>query len=182
VPDSEQKDLVNIRINQISELKKWAEKNTDYENISAYEAVKFFDSDKEDFSKDLESISKIYSDIVNYAKTKFKIGEYTAMEYSNVILLKKTKGEDIEKIRKQIESENSSLIKPSLTSSAKISKIQNTVLKLTEGLTEKEISQPKLIEKLIEFGEFNEKEAEEYINKSIKNGALVLTDSDNISL
>ena len=180
--DLERKNHANLRINQISELNEWAKKNTDFDKISAYEAVKFFDSDKENISKDLEIVNKIYFEINNHAKTQFKIGKYTAMEFANVILLKKTEGENIEKIREQIKSANSSLINPPLTLSAKISKIQNTVLKLTEGLTEKEISQSKLIEKLIELGEFNEKEAEEYINKSIKIGALTLSDSENISL
>jgi hypothetical protein len=46
---------------------------------------------------------KIYSDIVDFAESKFKIRKYTAMEYANVVLLRKTEGHNIEKIREQIQ-------------------------------------------------------------------------------
>ena len=97
------RDLSKERLDQITELEEWTKRNTEYNNISELQAVKFLDNGKENLGKDLEHVSKIYSDIVDFAESKFKIRKYTAMEYANVVLLRKTEGHNIEKIREQIQ-------------------------------------------------------------------------------
>jgi len=176
------RDYSKERPNQIAELAEWAKKNTDYNNVPPKEAIKFFDSDKENLAKDLEHVSKIYHDMVDWATSKFTIGKYTAMEYANVVLLKKTERNDIEKIRKQIEIESELLINPPLSKTSKTTIIQNTISEILKEISEQEASQAKLVEKLVHSGKFNEEEAIESIEKALKMGAITSSKPGYVTL
>jgi len=180
--DRIERDYSKERPNQIEELAGWAKKNTNYNNVSPREAIKFFDSDKENLAKDLEHVSKLYHEMVNWAQSKFTIGKYTAMEYANEVLLKKTEGIDIEKIRKQIEIESEFLINPPLSKTSKTTIIQNTISEILKETSEQEISQAKLVEKLVHSGKFKEEEAIESIEKAMKMGAITSSKPGYVTL
>lgn len=179
---SVERDPSKERLDQIADLEEWAKRNTIYDNISPLEIVKFFDSNKENLSKDLEHVSKMYFDMVEWTKSKFKLGKFTAMEYANAVLLRKTEGHDIEEMRSQIRAENVPLIRPILSNSAKISIMQDTVSQIMKETSESEIPQTKLVERLVNSGAFVKEEITEFIQNAVKMGALVTTKPGYLSI
>jgi len=177
-----EKNLAKERLNQISKLAEWAKKNTNYNNITPLEAIKFFDSDKENLSKDLVHVDEIYSTMIDWAKLRFKIGNYTAAEYANVILLKKTINQDIEKLRQQIKTENTSFPNQTLSNSEKISIIQKTISAMLKQTSDHEIPKTKLVERLVHDKIFSEEDATKFMEQAIKLGAIVTKKAGYLTL
>jgi len=175
-------DYYKERLNQIEELEEWAKRNTNYNKISSIEAIKFFDSDKENLSKDLEQINRIYSDMIDWSKSKFKIGNYTAMEHANIILLRRTDGHDIKKIREQLIIDNAPFTSITLSTTAKINIIQKTLSKILKDTSEQEAPNTKLVEWLVDSGNFKKEEAIEAIEKALKIGAITSPKPGYVSL
>jgi len=177
-----EKDLAKERLNQVSELAEWTKKNTNYNNITPLEAIKFFDSDKENFSKDLEHIDETYSNMIDWVKLRFKIGNYTAAEYANVVLLKKTESQDVEKIRQQIKTENTSLTSQTFSNAEKISIIQKTISEMLKKTSDHEIPKTKLVERLVHDKIFSEEDATKFMEQAIKLGAIVTKKAGYVTL
>jgi len=178
----EEKDLAKERLNQISELAEWAKKNTNYNNITPLKTIKFFDSDKENLSKDLEHVDETFSNMTDWAKLRFKIGNYTAAEYANVVLLKKTESQDVERIRQQIKTENTLLARPVFSNAEKISIIQKTISEMLKKISGHEIPQTKLVERLVHDEIFSEEDASKFIEQAVKLGAIVTNKSGYLTL
>jgi len=182
ISQEEEKDLAKERLNQILELAEWTKKNTNYNNITPLEAIKFFDSDKENLSKDLGHVDETYSNMIDWVKLRFKIGNYTAAEYADVVLLKKTESQDAERIRQQIRTENSSLTRPVFSNAAKISIIQKTISEMLKKTSGHEIPQTKLVERLVHDEIFSEEDATKFIEQAVKLGAIVTKKSGYLTL
>jgi len=120
--------------------------------------------------------------MVNWVKSKFQIGKYIALEYADTVLLKKTEGHDIQKLREMISNENATLVNLPLSRTAKTSIIQNTISEILEQTSEQEVLQVTLIEKLVNSGKFNEKDAVESVEKALKIGALSMTKPGYVGL
>jgi len=178
----EEKNLAKERLNQILELAEWAKKNTNYNNITPLEAIKFFDSDKENLSKDLVHVDETFSNMTDWAKFRFKIGNYTAAEYANVVLLKKTESQDVERIRQQIKTENTSFPNQTLSNSEKISIIQKTISEMLKKTPDHGIPQTKLVERLVHDEIFSEEDATKFIEQAVKLGAIVTKKSGYLTL
>jgi len=116
-------DYAEERLKQILELFQWCNNNIDFQKITPNDAIKLFDGDKENLDKDLEHLYKIYFEIVEYAKLKFKIGKFTAMEFTNTVLLKKIESHDIQNIRDEIKKDSIQLINPSFTKTEKVTRV-----------------------------------------------------------
>jgi len=174
-------DHFQERQNQIKKLEKWSQ-NTNLNDFSVEDIIQFLDTDKENLGEELEKISKIYFEMVEKAKSEFKIGKYTAMEYTNVIFLRKTEGYDIQSIQKKIKMMYQPLIKPTLSKTAKISILQKTVAKLLQENNKKEVAQSEVIKKLVNSEGFIEDDAKKFINKALKMGILLNPKLDFISL
>ena len=101
----------NKREMDVKQLYEWALKNTDLLKIKPEMVIRFLDSEKEKLDQNLFFVSKVFEDIVNYSQTKFKIGKYVSIGYSNTVLLKLTENFDILEFRKTCQ-ENELLIKP----------------------------------------------------------------------
>lgn len=168
-------ELAKERIKQIEELANWATKNTDYNNITAKDAVKFFDSDKENVTGDLSFIYRIYNDIVNWAISRFQVGKYIANEYANTVILRRAGDHDIQRIRDEISIQSESLIRPILSKSAKLGIVQNVTSEFLKETPQKEIEQSKVIDKLIRSEGFTEQDAKEAVEKALSVGALTMT-------
>lgn len=174
-------DVAERRRKQIDELNDWAKKNTDYGKIIPEDAIKFFDSDREKLQTELQYVNKIFEEIVKHAKSKMKLGNFQSTEYANTIILKKTDGADIKKIREHIELETT-LINPPMSNSSKISLIQKTVLEINKQQNNENVDYDELVNELIKSGKFTKDEAEANIETAIKRGAIIKTDSNHISL
>lgn len=169
----------HIRINQIDKLYSWGTENTTLKQIPTQDLVRFFFIDRENTPPNLMSVLQIFTTLSNHAKKSFMIDDYVAREYAITAILRQIKGVDLMNMHRQID-QNEVLILPPPSSSAKIKIIQKIIAQINSENTV--LSEIKLIELLTKKEGMSELDAKNSIEKALQLGAIIRTESGNLSL
>jgi hypothetical protein len=159
------------RNREIDELYKWTSTNTNLLKINPELVVRYIDAEKEKLEQDLFFVNNIFEEMVNYAQTKFKIGKFVSIGYSNTVILKLTENFDIIEFRKKCE-ERQMLVNPPLSKTSKNKLVREILEEVLKEIGKDEIGNKEFEDKLISNQNFDREQVKEDIMKAMKVGLI----------
>ena len=119
----------------------------------------------------IDSCYNIFEEMVNYAQTKFKIGKFVSIGYSNTVILKLTENFDIIEFRKKCE-ERQMLVNPPLSKTSKNKLVREILEEVLKEIGKDEIGNKEFEDKLISNQNFDREQVKEDIMKAMKVGLI----------